>query len=87
LENGAAQLKAGFDEVEIVRAPDGVVSVTDPDALADYLASVGDHYQEEVGGWTSWDDVVRECRRRTASRIQAEGSFAISTSMGAFVCR
>ena len=87
LENGAAQLGVGFDQVELVRCPAGVVSVTDADALADYLASVGDHYQDEVADWTSWPKVVDECRRRAADQIRAEGSCPISTSMGAFVCR
>ncbi len=87
LENGAAQLQAGFARVERVDCPAVVVSVTDVDAVAAYLRSVGDHYQSQVAAWTTWDDVVTECRRRAAGIISTEGAFRISTSVGAFVCR
>lgn len=87
MENGAAQLRAGFHTVERVNAPAGVVLVTDPDTLGDYLASVGDMYQPEVAAWTPWDDVVRECVRRAAAVIAADGAFRLAASMGAFVCR
>lgn len=87
LENGAEQLQAGFDHVARVDCPPGNVFVTDADALADYIASVGDHYAPEVASWMTWDDVVAECRSRAAAVIASNGAFTISTSMGAFVCR
>ena len=87
LENGAGQLRIAFDHVDRVDCPGVVVTVTDADALADYLASVGDHYASQVDGWTTWGDVVAECRQRVARVIQSEGGFQISGSMGAFVCR
>ena len=61
--------------------------VTDADALADYVASVADHHQDEVAGWTTWDAVVEECRRRVVAHIDEHGSFTIDLSVGAFVCR
>ena len=85
MENGAPQLRAGFADVETVWAPASVVSITDADAYADYVASVGDTYQEQVD--VPWSDVVDECRRRVAVVIERDGSFPISTSFGAFVCR
>ena len=87
LENGAEQLRTAFESVERVDCPPGIVSVTDADALAGYVASVGDHYGPEVASWTSWDAVVEECRRRAAERIAEEGALRLHTSMGAFVCR
>ena len=87
LENGAAQLGAAFDQVDRIDCPDGVVMVTDLDALAAYLASVGDHYQEEILDWMTWTELVAECRRRAAAVIDEQGAFAISSSVGAFVCR
>lgn len=87
LENGADQLRAGFGEVERVDCPPGVVRVTDADALAAYVDSVGDHYQGEVAAWTTWEEVVARCRRRAAEIVAEQGVFRISTSMGAFVCR
>jgi SAM-dependent methyltransferase len=87
LENGAAQLAAAFENIERVDCPPGVVEVTDPPALADYLNSVADHYQAEISRWTAWDDVVRECTRRVATEVGDHGSFSISTSVGAFICQ
>jgi SAM-dependent methyltransferase len=53
LENGADQLRVAFEQVDMVRCPDSAVLVTDAHALADYLRSVSDHYQDEIGGgWT-----------------------------------
>jgi SAM-dependent methyltransferase len=87
LENGAEQLGAGFQTVERVDAPAGVVSVHDVDALAAYVDSVGDIYEPDVAAWTSWDEVVQKCRRRAAEIIENDGAFTISKSVGAFVCR
>jgi len=87
LENGAAQLQVGFEMVERVDCPASAVLVTDVDALAGYLNSVGDLYESEIASWMAWDDVVAEARRRAALIIEADGAFRISTSIGAFVCR
>jgi SAM-dependent methyltransferase len=86
LENGADQLRTGFGRVERIDAPFGVVSVSDATALADYVASMGDHYETEVAQWTTWDAVVTECRRRAAEAIATRGTFDISSRVGAFVC-
>ncbi len=87
LENGGSQLLAAFGRVERVDAPFGVVEVRDEAALADYVASIGDHYQAEVAQWMTWDAVVRECRERASRVIAADGHLAISSRVGAFVCR
>jgi SAM-dependent methyltransferase len=87
LENGAEQLGAEFARVERVDAPLGVVFVRDVDALTAYLGSVGDHYEHEILAWTTWDQVVAECRERAAATIAESGFFRVSTAVGAFVCR
>ena len=87
LENGASQLATAFNSIRRVDCPPGVVEVTDPQALTDYLNSVADHYQTEISPWTSWNDVVRECTRRVAAEVSEHGSFPISTSIGAFICQ
>lgn len=87
LENGAAQLRVGFEVVERVDCPPNAFLVTDVDALAAYLASVGDLYESEVATWMTWAHVVEECRQRAARIVEADGAFRISTSIGAFVCR
>lgn len=87
LENGADQLGAAFDVVDRVDCPSSVIEVTDAEALADYLRSVGDHYEDQVASWTTWDQVVGECQCHVAAAVASEGSFPISSSMGAFVCR
>jgi SAM-dependent methyltransferase len=85
MENGADQLRAGFDVVETVYAPSRTFFVTDVDAFTAYLSSVGDHYQRQID--VPWGDVVAECGRRAAETIDRDGAFEISTSVGAFVCR
>jgi SAM-dependent methyltransferase len=86
LENGGAQLRSAFASVERVDCPASVVSVDDADALADYVASVGDHYAAEVAGWTTWAAVVEECRARASRAIAGDGAFTVTTSVGAFLC-
>jgi ubiquinone/menaquinone biosynthesis C-methylase UbiE len=87
MENGAEQLAAGFDSIETIYAEGSTFHVTDPDLFAAYIASIRDHYEDEVSGWISWSDVVEECRRRCAEIVERDGYMAISTSFGAFVCR
>ncbi|HEY3142709.1 MAG TPA: class I SAM-dependent methyltransferase [Acidimicrobiales bacterium] len=86
LENGADQLRTAFEQVERVDAPPVVFSVTDVDAFAAYIASIGDHYEDEVSAWRTWHEVVEECRHRAAGIIDEQGAFRISTAVGAFVC-
>jgi SAM-dependent methyltransferase len=87
LENGAEQLRVAFEHVERVDAPAGVVYVRDVDALASYVGSLADHYEDEIVDWMTWDDVVRACRGRASAIIAERGFFRISTVVGAFVCR
>lgn len=85
LENGGDQLAAAFESVERVDCPPSDVVVTDLDALADYISSVGDHYGSEVG--CSWDEVVARARAIASASIDSDGALRWTTSMGAFVCR
>jgi len=87
LENGAAPLATAFDVVERIDAPASAVHVTDADAFAGYVASVGDLYGPQVSSWIAWPDVVDECRQRVAAVVERDGSFVISSVFGAFVCR
>jgi len=85
LENGADQLRAGFDHVELVRAPTTTTFVTQPDLLADYVGSVRELLEPLIGA--PWDGVVEEVRRRAADIIERDGAVTITGSVGAFVCR
>ena len=85
MENGADQLRAGFEVVETHWAPNVTFHVTDADPFADYIASVGDPYSEQVP--LPWADVVDECRRRVAAIIERDGELPILARLGAFVCR
>ena len=85
LENGADQLRAGFDVVDRVDAPVTTTYVTSADLLADYVRSVGDLLQPRSG--VPWAGVVEEVRRRAASVIERDGAFTITGSVGAFICR
>lgn len=85
LDNGAEQLRVAFASVELMR-PVGVapVIVHDPDVVADYVASVADHYEHEVA--RPWADVVADVRQAVADRIAREGAFITQGDVGAFVC-
>jgi SAM-dependent methyltransferase len=86
LADGAEQLRAAFDEVTAVR-PDGVapVRVTDPDVVADYVASTADHHRDEIE--RPWADVVEDVRAAAAAVIAADGAFTTASDTGAFLCR
>jgi SAM-dependent methyltransferase len=77
LENGATQLRTSFSEVLRVDCPSSTVEIREPDAVADYLTSVGDIYELDVSSWTSWPSVVEECRRRVAAEVEAQGYFGV----------
>jgi SAM-dependent methyltransferase len=85
LENGAEQLRVGFESVERVDTPKATTHVTDAEALEAYLLSMGDLYEASSGA--SWSEVAAECGRRAAAIIERDGSFPIDGSVGAFVCR
>lgn len=85
-ENGAAQLGTMFSSVTCVR-PEGAgpVVIRDAGVAADYVASVGDHYQAEVG--RPWAEVVAAVRRDVQAVIDTEGAFRLHGDPVAFVCR
>jgi SAM-dependent methyltransferase len=86
LENGRAPLVGAFEDVTVVRAAEAAtVAVDDAGMAADYIASVADHYQDEVG--RPWAEVVDDVRRAVQAVIDAEGVFTVSADTGAFVCR
>jgi len=86
LENGAAVLATAFEDVVAVRPrEEATVTLDDADIAADYIASVGDHYEDEAA--VPWSEVVAEVGRRVQAVIDAEGVFTVSADTGAFVCR
>jgi SAM-dependent methyltransferase len=85
-ENAAAQLGTAFRSVITVRpAGAGPVIIRDAAVAADYVASVGDHYQHEVT--RSWLDVAEEVRQEVQVLIDNEGAFRTSGDLAAFVCQ
>jgi SAM-dependent methyltransferase len=86
LENGAEQLAVAFEDITCVR-PERVAPVTIRDAgvVADYVASVGDHYEPEAG--RPWHEVVATVRAEVQRVIDADGAFLVHGDPGAFVCR
>ena len=86
LENGPEQLRAAFDEVEVVRPVDvAPARVTDASVIAGYAASVADHYEDDVD--LPWSDVVAHVRRRVDEHLAEHGSFEVRSGAGAIVCR
>ena len=84
LENGAPQLETAFDTVRTVRPEVAPALVTDPDVVADYVASIHDHYEHEVR--RPWPEIVASCRAEAADRIARDGAFVVPSVVGAFVC-
>jgi SAM-dependent methyltransferase len=86
LENGAAQLGVAFDSVTCVRpGRAGRVIIRDAAVAADYVASVADHYQDQVA--RPWQDVVADVRRAVQTAISQKGAFVTAGDTGAFVCQ
>lgn len=85
LENGAAQLQHAFTSVELIR-PQFVAPavVRDPQVVADYAASVADHYEHEIE--RSWTAVVDDVRAAAREIIETEGALTVSGDVGAFFC-
>lgn len=86
LENGTPVLRECFDSVECLRPPVATrVVIDDAEIVADYVASVADHYQPEVN--CPWDQVVNECRRAAREIIDRVGMLVTAGDVGVFVCR
>ena len=85
LENGEAQLRTAFLHVTSTRPHDvAPVRLTDPSIAADYVASVGDHYQPQTS--RPWSEVVEDVRTAVQREIDATGTFVVQGESGAFTC-
>jgi SAM-dependent methyltransferase len=78
LENGAAQLRAQFAQVEIVAYADSAV-VDDPEAVVAFIASSADAYG--VG-----EAALSGIRAEVGERIARAGPLTITKATGLFVC-
>ena len=87
LATGAEFLGTAFESVELVRAPERRVFVTDADAMADYIASTADHYEDGLPPGTRWGDVVESVRSSTARAVADDGALVVTARLGALVCR
>jgi hypothetical protein len=59
--------------------------VRDGEVVADYVASIADHYEDEVA--CSWADVVATVRTAVQAIIERDGAFVTSGDVGGFVCQ
>jgi SAM-dependent methyltransferase len=85
-ENAPAQLGAAFDSVTCVRpASNAPVVIRDAAVAAGYIASMADHYQDEVA--RPWDDVVEAVRQQVQAVIDDQGAFVTSGDLVAFICQ
>lgn len=86
LGNGEEQLRVAFDDVECVRPVEvGPVVLTDAAIAADYVASVGDHYQTQTS--RPWHQIVDDVRAFVRREIDEHGRFVVHGESGAFICR
>jgi SAM-dependent methyltransferase len=85
LENGAEPLRTAFQHVATIRPRDVAPAVlTDASIVADYVASVGDHYQPQTT--RSWYEVVEDVRSSVQREIESSGAFVARGETGAFIC-
>ncbi|HWG62431.1 MAG TPA: class I SAM-dependent methyltransferase [Streptosporangiaceae bacterium] len=84
-ERAAAQLSAAFHSVTCVRASANPVVIEDAGVAADYVASMADHYHDEIA--RPWRDVVEDVRHEVNAVINEEGAFITAGDLAAFVCR
>lgn len=85
-ENAPAQLGTAFDSVTCVRpASNAPVVIRDAAVAAGYVASLADHYQDQVA--RPWDDVVEAVRQQVQAVIDDRGAFVTSGDLAAFLCR
>lgn len=59
--------------------------VRDAEIVAGYVASVGDHYGNEIE--RPWTAVVDDVRAAARQIIETEGALTVSGDVGAFVCK
>ncbi len=85
MESGAAPLSSAFESVLRLDCPPSHLVVTDVGAVAEYVASVADHYESEVD--IPWADVVRRVHELASAAVSADGELRFTTGAGAFVCR
>jgi SAM-dependent methyltransferase len=85
LENGAEMLATSFESVTRLDCPPSDVVVASVEVLTDYVASVADHYEAQVG--RPWAAVVERVRELATARFAEEGELRLTSSVGAFVCR
>lgn len=85
MHNGAEQLVAAFDDIQRYDCPVNQTIVTDPDAVADYVASMDDLWGDQVA--VPWSEVVAEVRAVAARTIERDGEIRLTNAVGAFVCR
>ena len=87
LEGGVEILGTAFDSVEVVRAPERQIYITDPDAMSDYVASAADHYARTLPPGRTWEGVVDAVRSATAAAVANSGALVVTARLGALVCR
>jgi SAM-dependent methyltransferase len=80
LENGAAQLRAVFSDVESFRYPNNL-QVTNADDILAYLLS-----SSEIKA-ASIPEKVEELRRTLAQKIATDGAYSITSHSGVFLAR
>lgn len=87
LEGGAAVLGSAFESVKCIEAPERRIFVTDEDAMADYVASSGDHFDRTLPSGRTWVEVVEAVRAETAAAVAVDGALVVTARLGALVCR
>lgn len=86
MENGIDVLTGAFATIRTARLP-GRLEVPDPEPVLAYLDSTRTTREPVLTAGVTWEDVRREAAVLVRSRLEAEGTFAVTTDVGLFLCR
>lgn len=85
MHNGFEQLAVAFGNIERYDSPGTQTIVTDPSALADYVASMEDIYSDQVA--VAWSHVVEKVNYAASRAVEDGAEIRLTNAVGAFVCR
>lgn len=86
-ENGAAQLRTAFDDVQLTEFSDSRLVVTDPECVVDEIQRNRYILEPGLRPGVSWNDVVTGVRHSVIEAVGRTGAFVMSERHGLFVCR
>jgi SAM-dependent methyltransferase len=86
-ENGGAQLRTAFADVQLAEFTDSRLVVTDPECVVDEIERNRYILEPGLRAGVAWDDVVIGVREAVVEIVTRTGAFVMSERHGLFTCR